>query len=94
MTNCETDVALLCETWLNKGTEALISLDEYKIYSNPRPSRIGGGVAIILNKTLRSRLRPDLHVKTIHLEHIVVELKTHKENILLVSGYRPPNANY
>ena len=33
-------------------------------------------------------------MKTIHLEHIVVELKTNKENILLVSGYRPPNANY
>ena len=33
-------------------------------------------------------------MKTIHLEHIVVELKTNKENILLISGYRPPNANY
>ena len=94
MTNCETDVALLCETWLKKDTEALVSLDNYKIYSNPRTSRIGGGVAIVLGKTLRSRPRPDLHVKTIHLEHIVVELKTDKENILLISGYRPPNANY
>ena len=74
MTKCETDVALLCETWLNKGTDALVSLDD--------------------NKTLRSRPRPDLHVDTIHLEHIVVELKTNKDNILLVSGYRPPNANY
>ena len=90
MTDCATDVALLCETWLKKDTEALVSLDNYKIYSNPRTSRLGGGVAIVLDKTLRSRARPDLHVKTIHLEHIVVELKTNKENILLISGYRPP----
>ena len=94
MINCETDVALLCETWLKKDTEALVSLDNYKIYSNPRTSRIGGGVAILLSKSLRSRPRTDLHVKAIHLEHIVVELKTNKENILLISGYRPPNANY
>ena len=94
MTKCDTDVALLCETWLNKGTEVLVSLDDCKTYSNPRVSRIGGGVAIICKKTLRSRPRPDLHVDTIHLEHIVVELKTNKDNILLVSGYRPPNANY
>ena len=33
-------------------------------------------------------------MESIHLEHIVVELKTDRDNILLVSGYRPPNANY
>ena len=32
-------------------------------------------------------------METIHLEHIVIEIKTDRENILLVSGYRPPNAN-
>ena len=94
MNNGMTDVVLLCETWLNKETEALVSFDNYKFYRNPRKSRIGGGVAILLEKSLRSRLRPDLHVESIHLEHIVVELKTDRDNILLVSGYRPPNANY
>ena len=91
--NGMTDIVLLCETWLNKETEALVSFDNYKLYSNPRKSRIGG-VAILTDKSLRSRSRPDLHVESIYLEHIVVELKTDKDNILLVSGYRPPNANY
>ena len=91
--NGMTDIVLLCETWLNKETEVLVSFDNYKIYSNPRKSRIGG-VAILTDKSLRSRSWPDLHVESIHLEHIVVELKTDKDNILLVSGYRPPNANY
>ena len=94
MNNGMTDVVLLCETWLNKETEALVSFDNYKFYSNPRKSRIGGGVAILINKSLGSRPRPDLHVESIHLEHIVVELKTDRDNILLVSGYRPLNANY
>ena len=88
-----TDIVLLCETWLNNETGALVSFDSHKFYNNPRKSRIRGGVAILVNKSLRSRPRPDLHVESIHLEDIVVELKTDRD-ILLVSGYRPPNANY
>ena len=82
MNNGTTDVVLLCETWLNKETEALVSFDNYKFFSNPRKSRIGGGVAILTDKSLRSRPRPDLHVESIHLEHIVVELKTDIDTIL------------
>ena len=70
------------------------SIDNYKLFSIPRKSRIGGGVVILTDKSLRSRLRPDLHVESIHSEHVVVELKTDRDNVLLVSGYRPPNANY
>ena len=70
MNNGMIDVVLLCETWLNKETEALVSFDNYKFYSNPRKSRIGGGVATLIDKSLRSRPRPDLHVESIHLEHI------------------------
>ena len=94
MNRGKTDVVLLCETWLSKESESLVSIDNYKFFSIPRKSRIGGGVAILTDKSLRSRLRPDLHVESIHLEHVVVELKTDRDNILLVLGYRPPNANY
>ena len=94
MNRSKTDVVLLCETWLSKESESLVSIDNYKLFSIPRKSRIRGGVAILTDKSLRSRLRPDLHVESIHLEHVVVELKTDRDNVLLVSGYRPPNANY
>ena len=94
MNRSKTDVVLLCETWLSKESESLVSIDNYKLFSIPRKSRIGGGVAILTDKSLRSRLRPDLHVESIHLEHVVVELKTDRDNVLLISGYRPPNANY
>ena len=53
MNNGMTDVVLLCETWLNNETGALVSFDSYKFYNNPRKSRIGGGVAILVNKSLR-----------------------------------------
>ena len=87
------DIALLCETWLNNKTEQLIRLPNYKVYNTNQVDKIGGGVCVLSNKNLRSRSRPDLNVETTLFEHCVVELKTDTRNILLVSGYRPPNCN-
>ena len=86
-------MALLCETWLNKKTEKLIRLPDYKIHNTNRVNKIGGGVCVLSSDKLRSRIRPDLNVETTLLEHCVVELKTNTRNILLMSGYRPPNCN-
>ena len=87
------DVILLCETWLNARTIDLVELKGYKLISKNRIDRIGGGVGILLKRELRTRCRDDLCVETQHLEHVVVELKTDTKNILLVSGYRPPNTS-
>ena len=87
------DIALLCETWLNKNTEKLIKIPNYKIHTCNRIDKIGGGVCILTSNKLRSRIRTDLKVETTLFEHCIVELKTDTRNILLVSGYRPPNCN-
>ena len=87
------DVALLCETWLKANTEKLVRISNYKIYSMHRKDKIGGGICILVSCKLRSRQRPDLKGETNLLEHTVVELKTDTQNILLVSGYRPPNCS-
>ena len=87
------DVILLCETWLNARTIDLVEIKGYKLVSKNRVDRIGGGVGILLKKELRTRCRDDLCVETQHLKHVVVELKTDTKNILLVSGYRPPNTS-
>ena len=50
------DIALLCETWLNNKTEKLLRLPNYKIYSNNRVDKIGGGVCVLSNNELRSRI--------------------------------------
>ena len=87
------DVILLCETWLNTRTLDLVEIKGYKLVSKIRVDRIGGGVGILMKKELRTRCRDNLCVETQDLEHVVVELKTDTKNILLVSGYRPPNTS-
>ena len=87
------DVILLCETWLNTRTLDLVEIKGYKLVSKIRVDRIGGGVGILMKKELRTRCRDDLCVEMQALEHVVVELKTDTKNILLVSGYRPPNTS-
>ena len=87
------DVVLLCETWLKPSTLDLLDIPNYKSFHITRKDRIGGGTSILVNEKLRSRERRDLLVETQSLEHCIVELKTDKRNILLVSAYRPPNTN-
>ena len=87
------DVLLLCETWLKPSTLDLVALPNYKAFHNTRKDCIGGGTSILVNDKIRSRDRRDLLVETQFLEHCIVELKTDKRNILMVSAYRPPNTN-
>ena len=65
----------------------------YKCCHRHRLDRLGGGVSILVKETLRSRERPDLVSCPNLFEYNIVELKMNNHNILLVSGYRPPNSN-
>ena len=47
----------------------------------------------MVHQNLRCRQRRDLELKTKIFEHTVVEFKNDTTNILLASGYRPPNSN-
>ena len=87
------DILLLCETWLKPNTDYKVNLLGYKCYHTHRKDKIGGGVSILVKEKLRSRHRPDLLIQTDIFEYQVVELKTNKQNVLAVSGYRPPNTN-
>ena len=87
------DVVILCETWLNITNITKIDIPNYKLIGNVRNGKIGGGTGILVHKSLRCRERKDLEIKSITFEHTVIELKTETTNLLLVSGYRPPNSN-
>ena len=87
------DIVLLCETWLKKDTAGKLDMPNYKCYHKHRIERIGGGVSVLIKQTLRSREPSDLVVATNLFEYNVVELKMNTNNILIVSGYRPPNSN-
>ena len=67
-------------------------LPDYKLFGNIRLGRIGEGMGILIHNSLRYRQRKDLELSTEIFEH-TVKLKTDIKNILLVSGYRPPNTN-
>ena len=87
------DIMLLCETWLKNNIENKVEIPGYKCYHKHRPNKMGGGVSVLVNCKLRSRARPDLCIHTEIFEYVIVELKTNNSNILLISGYRPPNSN-
>ena len=48
----KSDIVLLCETWLRKDTDSLVNITSHKFYSNYRIDRLGGGVGILVNKSL------------------------------------------
>ena len=87
------DLVQLCETWLKKVTENKVDIPGYKCYHKHGLDRFGGGVSVLVKNALRSRVHTDLITPMNFFEFNVVELKTNKNNILLVSGYRPPNSN-
>ena len=87
------DIVLLCETWLKKDTAGKLDMPNYKCYHKHRIDRLCGGVSVLVKQKLRLREQSDLVVATNLFEYNVVELKMNTNNILIVSGYRPPNSN-
>ena len=87
------DAVMLCETWLNQTNYPRANIPGYKLLGNIRSGKLGGGTGILIHNSLWCRQRKDLELNTDIFKHTVVELKTNTRNILLVSGYRPPNTN-
>ena len=91
--NIRPDLVLLCETWLNPNNLAKLDIPNNRLFGNVRSNKLGRVTGILVHKTLRSRIRKDLEIDTKTFEHTVIEIKTENSNLLVVSGYRPPNSN-
>ena len=87
------DVALLCETWLQKDTVKLVNILGYTVLSKEWIGKKGGVLCILVKDQLKFRHRLDLEYDGSDLENIVVELKGDKEPLLLSSCYRAPNSD-
>ena len=87
------DVALICETWLRHDTNNMVKLPKHYYIGKECMGKKGGGVGILIDKSLKFQLRPDLEIESNTLEHIVVEIKGDKNAILLASCYRAPNTD-
>ena len=87
------DVALLCETWLQKETNNHINIPGYIFFRKIRQKKKGGGVGILLHNELKGKHCDDLKIETDVLENIVVQLKGNKSMVILASCYRAPNTD-
>ena len=86
-------IVMLNETWLRPNTIGMIDVKGYKLMSKCRKGKKGGGVGFLVHENLKIRERPDLDIATDSFEHMTIELKTHRDSILLCSIYRPPNTS-
>ena len=87
------DALMLCKTWLNQTNYPRASIPGYKLIGYIRSGKLGGETRLLIHNSLWCRQQKDIELNTDIFEHTVVELKTDTKNILLVSGYRPPNTN-
>ena len=79
----------VCETWLNPDVEDdEVSIKGFEIYRSDRKSRIKGGVAIYVNQNFI--VEKDSILKFSNSTCEVVAVYIPKENIALISIYRPP----
>ena len=86
------DVLLLCETWMSINSPD-VKLPGYNKFECTRMHKRGGGVCIFVNDTLTSKSHSDLHMKNVHFEHCLVEIKLKKYKLILGSFYRAPNTD-
>ena len=84
-------VILIAETSLKTSTRKRINIPGYQFIGSHRECKRGGGVGILVANKLQFRERKDLTLDTPNFENTVIELKTHKESILISALYRPPN---
>ena len=88
------DVILLVETWLKKSTVKKINIPGYTFTGSHREGKKkGGGVGMLIQTSLQWRERKDLTHHIPNFENKSIEIKTHNNNIILSSLYRPPNSS-
>ena len=86
------DLYILCETWLTETNQTKIKIPNYTYIGKHRLNKKGGGVGFLIHENLSYKERTDLSLThTSELEHMFVEIKTKKANIVVGSIYRPPH---
>ena len=84
-------VLTISETWLTKHSP-MFNIPGYKIYRKDRQHKKGGGIAVLVNSRLTSRMLETDTDPTI-VESCAVEIKGPKKPIVVCSLYRPPNTD-
>ncbi|KAL7382736.1 hypothetical protein ABVT39_027076 [Epinephelus coioides] len=87
-------VIAISETWLSEEQTALVEIEGYEMYHMNRKQKKGGGVAVYIEKTYRSKTIKDMSEAISNvMECITVEIETEKsKNILISCVYRAPGS--
>ena len=85
----------LSETWLKKASpSSLLTLDGYRLITNSRTVKKGGGVGFYVSENLNCELLKDFNHMSETLESIFIEIKIpSQKDIIIGEIYRPPNSN-
>ena len=92
--NCEIDIILLCETFVNAKNRHQCKIDGYHFEDNYRKNTGRGGVAIYVHDRLKYKLRDDLAIfEEGFFESCFIEIFNGKKNSIVGEVYRVPNTN-
>ena len=92
------DIVMLTETWLRNSDSQnpLESINEYTPYIKNRPNQAGGGVAILVRKSLNQfvSLEPSKNHRNLTFESIFIDLKIPNQKPLMIGCiYKPPHSS-
>lgn len=89
--DCQYDILGVSETWLHAGiAQNILNIDEFTFIRQDRCNR-GGGVGVYIKNTLK--FNTVFQECRDYIEHIWVEVRANKKNILVGNIYRPPNTD-
>ena len=87
------DVVLLSETWLTPTSPPVV-IDGYDLVHRCRTHKRGGGVGILVSKTIRYKECKSINSSIVENECVTIELELRsREKCIISSMYRPPNVN-
>ena len=91
-TDEEADMALWTETWLTPGDQDIIAefkRANYQFSHVDRKEKTGGGIALMTKSNYKIELKH--HEQSLTMEHAMWKITINKENIYIISIYRPPS---
>ena len=82
------------ESWLNRCTKELVSLNDYNCYHSLRSDRRGGGITVFIHDTFKVELLSGSTESIAHFDSLSFTL-TFKHAILIMGViYKPPQASF
>ena len=88
------DVILVCETFLTDWKVSSCEIDNYNLYESHRKTKSGGGVAVYVNKNIKTEKRGDLQVFVEgHIESEFIEINLYGKSYIIGELYRIPGSD-